>query len=276
MRETATWCRFSYRGWYRRFWAPSSALSKWGSYQCHVHEITCSAKVYDRHQDHCAKTPCHRSWLACSACVVELWYRANPLRNWQGYCAEVPNAAPESLTMLGSLNAPLSEVVHQSSRKWYVRDPLQSPALPIQSPPRESEAFTENVKRAHLQTCIWKAAMLLDPPTHVWLSQAWTIKVLATSHHTSWLGSGCFLPCNNSSEAKLSHHISSSMRNLVLKCHRLSWFIFVLICENTSQVKSPHSGQDAPFQGDRNKIVFFLFLVLFVSIIWKKYMKYLL
>ena len=178
--------------------------------------------------------------------------------------------------MLGSLNAPLSEVVHQSSRKWYVRDPLQSPALPIQSPPRESEAFTENVKRAHLQTCIWKAAMLLDPPTHVWLSQAWTIKVLATSHHTSWLGSGCFLPCNNSSEAKLSHHISSSMRNLVLKCHRLSWFIFVLICENTSQVKSPHSGQDAPFQGDRNKIVFFVFLVLFVSIIWKKYMKYLL
>ena len=36
----------------------------------------------------------------------------------------------------------------------------------------KSEAFTENVKRAHLQTCIWKAAMLLDPPTHVWLSQA--------------------------------------------------------------------------------------------------------
>ena len=141
VRETATWCRFSYRGWYRRFWAPSSALSKWGSYQCHVHEITCSAKVYDRHQDHCAKTPCHRSWLACSACVVELWYRANPLRNWQGYCAEVPNAAPESLTMLGSLNAPLSEVVHQSSRKWYVRDPLQSPALPIQSPPRKKRSF---------------------------------------------------------------------------------------------------------------------------------------
>ena len=39
-----------------------------------------------------------------------------------------------------------------------------SSAPPIQSLPPSSEAFTENVKRAHLQTCIWKAAVLLDSP----------------------------------------------------------------------------------------------------------------
>ena len=30
--------------------------------------------------------------------------------------------------------------------------------------PPTTEAFEENVKRAHLQTCIWKAALDEDPP----------------------------------------------------------------------------------------------------------------
>ncbi|KAG1677196.1 hypothetical protein GQR58_013996 [Nymphon striatum] len=38
------------------------------------------------------------------------------------------------------------------------------PIPKIQSLPPTSEAFIENVKRAHLQTCIWKAALDLDPP----------------------------------------------------------------------------------------------------------------
>jgi len=27
---------------------------------------------YNTHQGHCGKTPCHRSWLACSTCIVGL------------------------------------------------------------------------------------------------------------------------------------------------------------------------------------------------------------
>ena len=67
-----------------------------------------------------------------------------------------------------------SDLLQQNNWKWYVRDPLKvrvakfgntaSSASPIQSPLPSSEAFTDNVKRAHLQTCIWKAAVLLDPP----------------------------------------------------------------------------------------------------------------
>ena len=52
-----------------------------------------------------------------------------------------------------------------------------------------------------------------------------------------------FLPCNNRSKLKLSHHIPSTIRCLVLKCHWLNYFIFVLICENTSQVECPNSGR---------------------------------
>ena len=34
----------------------------------------------------------------------------------------------------------------------------------IQTLPPSSEAFKENVKRAHVQTLIWKSALLLNPP----------------------------------------------------------------------------------------------------------------
>ncbi|KAH9508496.1 hypothetical protein Btru_055357 [Bulinus truncatus] len=34
----------------------------------------------------------------------------------------------------------------------------------LKSLPPTSEAFEENVKRAHIQTCIWKNALLRDPP----------------------------------------------------------------------------------------------------------------
>ena len=98
---------------------------------------------------------------------------------------KILNAAFDSLTMLGSINAPLSEVVHQSTKfiascysriagndmseirykVWAAKfGNTASSAPPIQSLPPSSEAFTENVKRAHLQTCIWSAAVLLDPP----------------------------------------------------------------------------------------------------------------
>ncbi|XP_044174300.1 uncharacterized protein LOC122947134 [Acropora millepora] len=103
----------------------------------------------------------------------------------KGTVLKILNAAPDSLTMLGSLNAPLSEVVHQSTnfiascyskragndmseiryKVWAAKfGNTTSSAPPIQSLPPASEAFTENVKRAHLQTCTWKAAVLLDPP----------------------------------------------------------------------------------------------------------------
>ena len=103
----------------------------------------------------------------------------------KGTVLKILNAAPDSLTMLGSLNAPLSEVVPQSTnfiascysklagndmceiryKVWAAKfGNTASSAPPIQSLPPSSEAFTENVKRAHLQTYIWKAAVLLDPP----------------------------------------------------------------------------------------------------------------
>ena len=103
----------------------------------------------------------------------------------KGTVLKILNAAPDSLTMLGSLNASLSEVVHQSTKfiascysriaghdmseirykVWTAKfGNTASSAPPIQSLPPSSEAFTENVKRAHLQTYIWKAAVLLDPP----------------------------------------------------------------------------------------------------------------
>ena len=103
----------------------------------------------------------------------------------KGTALKILNAAPYSLTVLGSLNALLSEVVHQSTMfiascysRIAVNDMSEirykvsaakfgntaSSAPPIQSLPPSSEAFTEKVKRAHLQARIWKAAVLLDPP----------------------------------------------------------------------------------------------------------------
>ena len=38
-------------------------------------------------------------------------------------------------------------------------------APPIHSLPPSNEAFTENVIRAHLQACTWKAAVLPDLPS---------------------------------------------------------------------------------------------------------------
>jgi hypothetical protein len=39
--------------------------------------------------------------------------------------------------------------------------------------PPTTEAFTENVKRAHLQVCIWKNALELDPPNLEPTSYGW-------------------------------------------------------------------------------------------------------
>lgn len=46
--------------------------------------------------------------------------------------------------------------------KMTIKNNKQTPKL--QSLPPTSESFSENVKRAHLQTCIWKSAMDSEPP----------------------------------------------------------------------------------------------------------------
>ena len=88
-------------------------------------------------------------------------------------------AAPNSLSQLGCLNAQLADVIDQSTQfigACYgnrikektmsdIRYRIGTTTAPkIQTLPPSTEAFVENVKRAHLQTCIWKAATSFDPP----------------------------------------------------------------------------------------------------------------
>jgi len=91
-------------------------------------------------------------------------------------------AAPNSLLQLGCLN----DVIDQSTqfigacygnrvkekkmsdiryRIWATKFGNGTTTAPkIQTLPPSTESFVENVKRAHLQTCIWKAATSFDPP----------------------------------------------------------------------------------------------------------------
>ena len=95
--------------------------------------------------------------------------------------------APSSLSKLGCLDTPLPEIIQQATvfigacynnkvnentmsdvryKVWAAKFGRSASSAPkIQSLPPTSEAFGENVKRAHLQTCIWKAAQTFDPPT---------------------------------------------------------------------------------------------------------------
>ncbi|KAG0702222.1 hypothetical protein GWK47_025151 [Chionoecetes opilio] len=59
--------------------------------------------------------------------------------------------------------------------------------------PPTTEAFIENVKRAHLQTCIWKNALQLDPPdleptSYGWIKESRTKSLLPTTVPTNRLG----------------------------------------------------------------------------------------
>ena len=95
-------------------------------------------------------------------------------------------AAPNSLSLFGCLDAPLSDVVDQATKFigacygnrvgeetmsdirykiWTTKFGNTATSAPkIQALPPTTEAFVENVKRSHLQTGTWKAALSLDPP----------------------------------------------------------------------------------------------------------------
>ena len=95
-------------------------------------------------------------------------------------------AVPNALTKLGCLDLPLPEVIDQAMmfigscynikgmsndmseiryKVWATKFARSIATAPkIQSLPPSTAAFTENVKRAHLQTSIWKAALSPDPP----------------------------------------------------------------------------------------------------------------
>ena len=96
-------------------------------------------------------------------------------------------AAPNSLSLLGCSGAPLPHVVDQATKFisacysktvhektmsdvryqiWTTKfGNTATSASKIQALPPTTEAFVENVKRAHLQTGIWKAAVTIDPLT---------------------------------------------------------------------------------------------------------------
>ena len=95
-------------------------------------------------------------------------------------------AAPNSLSLFGCLEAPLSDVVDQATKFigacygnrvgeetmsdirykiWTTKFGNTGTSAPkIQALPPSTEAFVENVKRSHLQTDTWKAVLSLDPP----------------------------------------------------------------------------------------------------------------
>ena len=64
-------------------------------------------------------------------------------------------------------------------QRWENKNTRQMPKL--QSLPPTSEAFLENVKRAHLQTCIWKSALEQDPPDIDATSFGWSKDLHPTS-----------------------------------------------------------------------------------------------
>ncbi len=48
---------------------------------------------------------------------------------------------------------------------WAAKCSKGALAPKVETLPPSTEAFTENVKRAHLQTCIWKTATFFYPPS---------------------------------------------------------------------------------------------------------------
>ena len=104
------------------------------------------------------------------------------------------------LSSLGDPNANMENVLKQSSNfiavcysvsgeqitmsivrqkvwsSWEGKAPSCAPKLC--SLPPTSESFVENVKRAHLQACVWKQATELDPPELNPVDFGWSIKSL--------------------------------------------------------------------------------------------------
>lgn len=103
----------------------------------------------------------------------------------KGTVLRVLKAAPNSLSQLGCPDASLSEVVDEATKfigncynkglkentmsdnrykVWTTKFGKTITSTPkFETLPPSTEAFTENVKRAHLETCIWKCAVLQDP-----------------------------------------------------------------------------------------------------------------
>lgn len=135
-------------------------------------------------QEHQDIIPCLLGAHALSGCdTVPTYFGIG-----KGTVVKNLKAAPDSLTLLGCPGTPLLDVVDQATRFiggcysskvgaettmsdmrykiWASKFGNTTTSTPkIQSLPPSTEAFTENVKRAHLQTLIWKAAVLLDPPS---------------------------------------------------------------------------------------------------------------
>lgn len=135
-------------------------------------------------QEHQDIIPCLLGAHALSGCdTVPTYFGIG-----KGTVVKNLKAAPDSLTLLGCPGTPLSDVVDQATRFiggcysnkvgaettmsdmrykiWAAKFGNTATSAPkIQSLPPSTEAFTENVKRAHLQTFIWKAAVSLDPPS---------------------------------------------------------------------------------------------------------------
>ena len=103
----------------------------------------------------------------------------------KGTVLKVLKTGTFSLSHLGCTNAQLADLISQSTsfmgacysnkvteetmsayryKIWAARFGKGALAPKLETLPPSTEAFTENVKRAHLQTCIWKAATSLDPP----------------------------------------------------------------------------------------------------------------
>lgn len=90
-----------------------------------------------------------------------------------------------SLLLLGDITAPISSIIEQASicvtkcygkgnctttteariKLWHEKMGKNCSQAPqLSSLPPTNEAFAENIKRAHLQMCVWKSALLSDPP----------------------------------------------------------------------------------------------------------------
>ena len=163
-------------------------------------------------------------------------------------------AAPDSLTNLGSLDAPLPDVVDQATKfmgtcygskvngmttsdiryqVWATKfGNTATPAPKIQTLPPLTESFTENVKKADLQMCTWMAALLPDPPSADSLEYGCVKHELSKSLIPRTIPDSMKLALDEiMSLIKCNCEGANQCRNMQCSCNRLNRLPCTLFCK---------------------------------------------
>ena len=151
--------------------------------------------------------PLYHTWFTSSPCAIRVPHCTFILRDCQWNRLKNLIATPNSLSLFGCIDVPLSEVVDRATKFigacygnrvggetmsdirykiWTTNfGNTATSAQKIQALPPTTEALIDNVKRSHLQTGTWIATLSLDPPALdpvEYACETWTLQDVASSN----------------------------------------------------------------------------------------------